>query len=193
MRNQKTEDIEVLAFKFKQQLQSQGKEWANTYLQSMEKTIQEHLKTQKQQLNALEQEIKRKTKAIKGLNLELAELEKNQKINYQENIFLDIMLILGLCLALLSTIVVISAFASTLYSFGGHWIWTSRILTPGAHEPFLQKAVFVVIKILVSFIFFIFSLAIMAIPFTVYRAFLNSLSHADSGVKGWLKKLFWNR
>lgn len=156
----------------------------------MRNTIHKQLNLQEQQLKALEAELENKTTRLRGLNQKLDALENNQSLAQQDSIFQKFMWLLGLLLALLSTLVIVSAFASALYSFGGHWIWTSHALTPDVQASFTQKAVFVVIKVILSFLFFMVSLGIMATPFGIYRAFLSSLRYEDTGFKGLLNKLF---
>ena len=190
MRNQKTEDVEALAFKFTQKIQNQGKEWTNQYLKSAEKTIKENFSAKVQALNELNQEIIEASRRIKGLNDRLNTIENNQKTAKQKELLQEGMLVLGALIATIGTGLLIWAFVSALYSFGFHSIWEWQAATPAQDAPTLQQAFSVIFKVLLSIGFFLIGVVVMFAPLGIYHAFLKSIEYKHYGIKGWLNKVF---
>lgn len=182
--------MEDLAFKFNQRVQKQGKEWTNKYLQSAEKTIKENFSAKDQALKDLNQEIIAAYRTITGLNERLDNLEANQKIARRKELLQDGMLVLGALIASIGTGLLIWAFVSALYSFGFHSIWEWKAATPEKNASSVQQALAILLKSLLSIVFFLVGTAMMFAPLGIYHTFLKSIEHKRYGIKGWLNRVF---
>ncbi|MGY0187297.1 hypothetical protein, partial [Lactococcus petauri] len=190
LRNQKTEDLEDLAFKFNQRVQKQGKEWTKKYLQSAEKTVKENFTAKDQALEALNQDIWSAQRRLKVLDERLNTMETNQKTAKQKEFLQEGMLVLGAIIASIGTGLLIWAFVSALYSFGFHSIWEWQAATPEKNAPGVQQALAILLKSLLSIVFFLVGTAVMFAPLGIYHTFLKSIEHKRYGIKGWLNKVF---
>ncbi|MFK4927057.1 hypothetical protein ACI1TM_10565 [Lactococcus garvieae] len=190
MRNQKTEDLEDLAFKFNQRVQKQGKEWTDQYLQSAEERIKENFSNKDQALEALNQDIWSAQRRLKVLDERLNTMETNQKTAKQKEFLQEGMLVLGAIIASIGTGLLIWAFVSALYSFGFHSIWEWQAATPEKNAPGVQQALAILLKSLLSMVFFLLGTAVMCAPLGLYHAFLKSIEYKYRGIKGWLNRVF---
>lgn len=190
MRNQKTEDLEDLAFKFTQKVQNQGKEWTNQYLQTAEKTVKENFSAKNQALEELNLDIFSVQRRIKVLDERLNMIETHQKTARQKEWLQEGMLVLGALIATIGTGLLIWAFVSALYSFGFHSIWEWKAATPEKNAPSVQQALAILLKSLLSIGFFLLGTAVMFAPLGIYHAFLKSIEYKYRGIKGWLNRIF---
>ncbi|NHI66529.1 hypothetical protein ET005_10585 [Lactococcus petauri] len=182
--------MEDLAFKFNQRVQKQGKEWTKKYLQSAEKTVKENFTAKDQALEALNQDIWSAQRRLKVLDERLNTMETNQKTAKQKEFLQEGMLVLGAIIASIGTGLLIWAFVSALYSFGFHSIWEWQAATPEKNAPGVQQALAILLKSLLSIVFFLVGTAVMFAPLGIYHTFLKSIEHKRYGIKGWLNKVF---
>lgn len=182
--------MEELAFKFNQRIQSQGKEWTNKYIQSAEKTVKENFSAKEKALNDINQDIFSAQRRIKVLDERLDRMETNQKTAKKKEFLQEAMLVLGALIASIGTGLLIWAFVSALYSFGFHSIWEWQAATPEKNAPGVQQALAILLKSLLSIVFFLLGTAVMFAPLGIYHTFLKSIEYKYRGIKGWLNRVF---
>ena len=190
LRKAKKEDLEALASEFALQIQGKADKGVTEYFSSIEKSLNNHLMAKDEQVGTLGQDIDNLKSRLNFLNNRIDNIKSTERLQKQKQFFQEIVFILGAIIATLGTLLLVFAFCSALYSFGWHFIWHWKQITPVYNAPTFQKVLFIGIKAILSILFFIFGLLIMFFPLAIYHNFLNRIENSYRGFGGWLNKIF---
>ncbi|MGL5957631.1 MAG: hypothetical protein ACRCZZ_03400, partial [Phocaeicola sp.] len=134
--------------------------------------------------------IERSNERLENLKNRLEQYETNTKNKKQREFLQEVMLVIGAIIASIGVLLLIFAFSSALYSFGWHSIWTWQALELSFNAPTWQKALFIILKVLLSVTFFLVGVVVMFLPLMAFQQFLQAIDYKYRGFAGRLNKFF---
>lgn len=188
--SQKTKDLEDLASEFSRQVTLNAQKNVEQYFATIEEQLKLNIDRKSAQVDALNLDIERTEEELRRLKTELEQYKINAKNKKQKEFLQEFMLVIGAIIASIGVLLLVFAFSSALYSFDWHSIWTWQALDLSFNAPTWQKALFIILKVLLSVTFFLVGVVVMFLPLMAFQKFLQAIHYKYHGFAGRLNKFF---